>query len=71
MEKFQYFYTGYASEMYEGKYSISNGKFYFKERKLYNSKSFNTLTGNIMKFGLKLPKWKFDDLSLKKRGYDK
>ena len=56
--KFQYFDTILPAEKVEGKYSVSNGKVYFKEVKFYSC-SFNQASENA-KFGTNYPKWKFD-----------
>ena len=54
---FQYFDIDNASQKFEGKYSVSNGKVYIKECKHFSMSSSNTKT-NIEKFGKKNPsKW--------------
>ena len=56
---FQYFRSYIATTKFDGKYSVSNGKVIFKDRKFYDS-SFNELNQNQLKFGLDdLPKYQY------------
>lgn len=63
--RFEYYntkmlYYGSTVNKVVGKYSVSNGKVYFKEMK-YTSCGSSTITENLNKFKEDYPKWKFSD----------
>ena len=57
--KFVYFDAVSSMEKVVGKYSISNGKIYFKEVKFYNGMSVDKINENQKKFGLNYPKYQY------------
>jgi len=62
--RFKYFYAGLGDEKCEGKYSVSNGKVYFKEVKFYKPATRDEEVYNLKmtdplkrKFGWEIGKW--------------